>query len=35
MMRNSLARTDLAFVLHPQTDPALLEVEGPMILDHG
>lgn len=34
-MRNSLARTDLAFVLHPQTDPALLEVEGPMILDHG
>lgn len=35
MMRNSLAQTDLAFVLHPQTDPALLEAEGPLILDRG
>lgn len=34
-MRNSLAQTDLAFVLHPQTDPAALEAEGPLIIERG
>lgn len=34
-MRNSLAETDLAVLLHPQTDPAALEAQGPLIIERG
>ncbi|MEG4642902.1 aminotransferase [Paracoccus sp. APAP_BH8] len=35
MMRNSLAQTDLNSLLHPQTDPAALAAQGPLILESG
>lgn len=34
-MRNSLSEADRAFILHPQTDPAALDAQGPLIIERG
>ncbi len=34
-MRNSLSEADRTFILHPQTDPAALDAQGPIIIERG